>query len=172
MAPVSDWRWLLDRQSLGRTTGPGAQRGRWPPFNRLEAEVAPYDKRILLDFLLAQNEALLHDAKFNSMLLKSRLACFGEQSGTVTELVDHRKASATAQRANRFLIEYVAAQPPDGEFTIEVLDYYRVLGIAIEIIQRATTSDFLHYGLADFEVSVLGSGRLGVSREEPVTSAM
>lgn len=141
-------------------------------FNRLEAEVAPYDKRILLDFLLAQNEALLHDAKFNSMMLKSRLACFGEQSGTVTELVDHRKASATAQRANRFLIEYVAAQPPDGEFTIEVLDYYRVLGIAIEIIQRATTSDFLHYGLADFEVSVLGSGRLGVSREEPVTSAM
>lgn len=141
-------------------------------FARLEAEIAPYDKRTLLDFLVVQNEALLHDAKFNSMLLKSRLACFGERSGTVTELVDHRKASATAQRANRFLIEYVAAQPPDGQSTIEVLDYYRVLGIASEIIQRATTSDFLHYGLADFEVAVLGSGRLGVSREEPVTSAM
>jgi hypothetical protein len=141
-------------------------------FDRLEAEIARYDKRTLLDFLVVQNEALLHDAKFNSMMLKSRLACFGEQSGTITELVDHQKASATAQRANRFLIEYVAAQPPDGEFTIEVLDYYRVLGIAIEIIQRATTSDFLYYGLADFEVSVLGSGRLGVNREEPVTSAM
>ncbi len=141
-------------------------------FSRLEAEIASYDRRALLDFLVAQNEALLHDAKFNSIMLKSRLACFGEQSETVAELVDHRKASATAQRANRFLIEYVAAQPPGGERVIEVLDYYRVLGIAIELIRRATTSDFLHYGLADFEVSILGSGRLGVSREEPVTTAM
>ena len=110
--------------------------------------------------------------KFNAMMLRSRLACFGEQSHTVTELVQHRKESATAQRANRFLIEYVAAQPPAGTRTIEVLDYYRVLAIANEIIERATISDFLHYRLADFEVSILDSGRLGVSRDEPVTAAM
>ena len=66
----------------------------------------------------------------------------------------------------------MAAQPPDGERVIEVLDYYRILSIAIELIQRAITSDFLHYKLADFDVSILGSGRLGVSREEPVTAAM
>jgi hypothetical protein len=141
-------------------------------FQRLEGEVASYDQRILLDFLVAQNESLVHDARFNAMMLRSRLACFGERSHTVTELVQHRKESATAQRANRFLIEYVAAQPPAGTRTIEVLDYYRVLGIANEIIARATTSDFLHYGLADFEVSILDSGRLGVSRDEPVTEAM
>jgi hypothetical protein len=141
-------------------------------FERLEKEVALYDQRILLDFLVAQNESLAHDAKFNAIMLRSRLACFGEQSHTVTDLVEHRKDSATAQRANRFLIEYVAAQPPAGARTIEVLEYYRLLAIAEEIIQRATTSDFLHYGLADFEVSILGSGRLGVSRDEPVTAAM
>jgi hypothetical protein len=141
-------------------------------FERLEGEVASYDQRILLDFLVAQNESLVHDASFNAMMLRSRLACFGEQSHTVTELVQHRKESATAQRANRFLIEYVAAQPPSGTRTIEVLDYYRVLAMATEIIKRATTSDFLYYGLADFEVSILDSGRLGVSREEPVTAAM
>jgi hypothetical protein len=141
-------------------------------FERLEGEVASYDQRILLDFLVAQNESLVHDAKFNAMMLRSRLACFGEQSRAVTKLVQHRKESATAQRANRFLIEYVAAQPPSGARTIEVLDYYRVLALATEIIQRATTSDFLHYGLADFEVSILDSGRLGVSREEPVIAAM
>ncbi len=66
----------------------------------------------------------------------------------------------------------MAAQPPTGTRTIEVLDYYRVLGMASEIIDRATISDFLHYGLADFEVSILDSGRLGVSRDEPVTAAM
>ena len=141
-------------------------------FGRLEAEIASYDPRTLLDFLIAQNESLVHDGKFKAMMLRSRLACFGEQSHTVTELVQHRKDSATAQRANRFLIEYVAAQPPAGTRAIEVLDYYRVLAIANEIIERATISDFLHYRLADFEVSILDSGRLGVSRDEPVTAAM
>ena len=105
-------------------------------------------------------------------MLTSQLACFGEQSQTVTELVEHRKESATAQRANRFLIEYVAAQPPAGANTIAVRDYYRLLSIAKELIDRATASDFLHYDLADFQVSILDSGRLGLSREEPVTIAM
>lgn len=141
-------------------------------FGRLESEIASFDQRNLLDFLVAQNESLVHDAKFNELMLRSRLACFGEQSDTVTELVHHRNDSASAQRANRFLIEYVAAQPPKRTSPVEVLDYYRILVIASEIIERATISDFLSHNLADFQVSILDSGRLGVSREEPVTAAM
>jgi hypothetical protein len=141
-------------------------------FNILETEIAGYDQRILLDFLIAQNEALSHDAKFNAIMLKSRLACFGENSHTVMELVEHRKESASAQRASRFLIEYVAAQPPTGTSTIEVRDYYRLVSVAKELIDRATASDFLHYGIADFQVSLLDSGRLGLSRNESVTTAM
>jgi hypothetical protein len=172
--------WLRSPEGGGFSIGPLAGQRRVRALNaavehlfeRLEREVASYDQRSLLDFLIAQNESLLHDARFNSIMLRSRLACFGEQSHTVTELVQHQKESATAQRANRFLIEYVAARPPSGARTIQLLDYYRVLAIATEIIQRATTSDFLHYGLADFEVSILDSGRLGVSREEALTAAM
>lgn len=141
-------------------------------FELLENEIALYDQRILIDFLVLQNESLLYNAKFNTMVLRSRLACFGEQSHTVSELVQDRKDIATAHRANRFLIEYVAAQPPAGSRTMATLDYYRVLNIASEIIERATTSDFLNYKLADFQVSILESGRLGVSREEPVAVAM
>ena len=141
-------------------------------FDLLETEIAGYDQRNLLDFLIAQNEALTHGAKFNAIMLTSQLACFGEQSQTVTELVAHRKEGATAHRANRFLIEYVAAQPPAGANTTAIRDYYRLLSIAKEITERATASDFLYYELADFEVSILDSGRLGLSREEPVTIAM
>lgn len=141
-------------------------------FKRLEDEVAVFDRRILLDFLVSQNESLLHDARLSTTLLGSRLACFGEQSHTVAELVKHRKEVAAAHRANRFLIEYVAAQPPGGTCSVTVLDYYRILSIAKEIGERGTISDFLHYDLADFQVSILESGRLGVSREQPVTMAM
>lgn len=141
-------------------------------LNTLGAEVAGYDQQALLDFLIMQNESLSHDAKFKEIMLRSRLACFGESSHTVTELVEHRKKSAAAQRANRFLIEYVAAQPPVGASAVDVREYYRLLSLANELIDRATASDFLHYNIADFQVSILESGRLGLSRDASVITAM
>jgi hypothetical protein len=172
--------WLRSPSGGGFSTGVAQPDGRVPVLNsavshlftRLQEDVARYDCRRLIDFLITQNEALAHDSKFNAIMLKSRLACFGAQSHTVDELVQHRSTASHAHRANRFLIEYVAAQPPTAERQIEDLDYIRLLAIANEIVERGTTSDFLNYKLADFEVSILGSGRLGVSREEPVIQAM
>jgi hypothetical protein len=105
-------------------------------------------------------------------MLRSRLACFGADAETTKELVQHRSESATAHLANRFLIEYVAAQPPQGDRLPTTRGYYQLLGLAQEIIDRGTASDFLHYELADFEVSILKSGRLGMSRDEPVDLAI
>lgn len=138
----------------------------------IENEVAAFDGRALVDFLIAQNESLLYNARLDAKLLPSRLACFGEASDTVAELVQRRGEIAGAHRANRFLIEYVAAQPPSGSRALTSLDYLRLLSIAREIVEKATTSDFLRYRLADFQVSILESGRLGISRDEPVVLAM
>jgi hypothetical protein len=172
--------WLRSSDGGGFTIGARQPEGRVSLLNAavehlfglLEDEVAKYGSSQLLDFLIAQNEALVHDLKFNELMLRSRLACFGERSDTVDDLVQQRTSTAHAHRANRFLIEYAAAQPPAGERLMEDLDYIRLLTIADEIIERGTTSDFLNYKLADFKVSILGSGRLGVSREEPVIQAM
>lgn len=141
-------------------------------FDELKAELSRYEETDLLNFLVLQNEALTFHARRNSTLLRSRLACFGERSSTVSELVEDRKEFSAAHRANRFLLEYLSAVPPGGSRTIGVLDYYRLLSVAREIIERATVSDFLQYGLADFEVSILESGRLGVSRDDRVTKAI
>ncbi len=172
--------WLRSPSGGRFSTGVPQPDGRVPLLNAavehlfgvLEQEVAEYGSRQLLDFLIAQNEALVHDFKFKELMLRSRLACFGEKSDTVDDLVQQRTSTSHAHRANRFLIEYVAARPPTGERLMEDLDYIRLLAIANEIVERGTTSDFLNYKLADFEVSILGSGRLGVSREEPVIQAM
>ncbi|BDZ60063.1 hypothetical protein GCM10025872_37200 [Barrientosiimonas endolithica] len=141
-------------------------------FERLESEIVKYEPRGLLAYLIAQNESLLHNAKFLGMMLRSRIACFGESSEAATDLVGERKASSSAQRANRFLIEYVAARPPTGSEQVQARDYYGLLSIANEIAERGTASDFLHHRLADFEVSILESGRLGVERDHPVHQAM
>jgi len=141
-------------------------------FERLESEIVAYEPRGLLDYLIAQNESLLHNAKFLGIMLRARIACFGENSEAATDLVEERKASASAQRANRFLIEYVAARPPTGTEQVQTREYYGLLSIAREIAERGTASDFLHYRLADFEVSILESGRLGVEPDHPVHQAM
>ena len=105
-------------------------------------------------------------------MLRARIACFGESSEAATDLVEERKTSASAQRANRFLIEYVAARPPTGDEQIQTREYYGLLSIASEIAERGTASDFLYHRLADFEVSILESGRLGVEQDHPIHQAM
>ncbi|WP_152348300.1 hypothetical protein [Brevibacterium sp. CFH 10365] len=141
-------------------------------FDRLESEIVVYDSHDLLTYLIKQNESLLHDAKFLNTMLRARIACFGATSKVATGLVEERKASASAQRANRFLIEYVAARPPTGKARAQTLDYYELLSIAREITERGTASDFIYHGLADFEVSILESGRLGVERDHPIHQAI
>lgn len=172
--------WLRDPSGGGLPVGPLTGGDRSGVLNRavghlfslMESDIARYDQQVLLEYLVAQNEALTHFAKYNARMLRSRLACFGAGAETTKELVEHRSESATAQRANRFLIEYVAARPPTGERLPTTRDYHWLIGVAQEIIERGTASDFLHYELADFDVSILESGRLGMSRDEPVDKAM
>lgn len=172
--------WLRSASGAGLPVGQLAGKARTDALNaavghlfeRLVKQVSQFGSNELLDFLVLHNESLQYSAKLDTSVLASRLACFGEHSDEVTDLVDHRTRLTTAHRANRFLIEYVAAQPPAGSRPVTKLDYYRLLAIAKEIIERGTTSDFLHHRIADFDVSILPSGRLGVSREEPVTQAM
>ena len=141
-------------------------------FDRLRLQVDMFSPTTLVDYLVAQNESLLFAAKTDAMMLASRLACFGEHSETVVELVENRRRSISAQRANRFLIEYAAAQPPTGDRVVTSLEYYRLLELAKEIVDRGNASDLLNYKLADFEISILESGRLGQSRDQPVVMAM
>lgn len=141
-------------------------------LNRLQDATAAFDSAALIEYLIAQNEALLARARRDGVLLPQRLACFGSDSQYAVNMHEERRKIALAHRANRFLIELVAAEPPRGQRAVTVLDYLRILGIAEEIIQLGTASDFINYQLADFEVTILPSGRLGISRDAPVLGAI
>lgn len=141
-------------------------------FERLKKEISIYDRHQILDFLIDQNEALIHQYKTTLFSLESKIACFGENSSMATELNREYKEFVCAQRANRFLIEFVAACPPAGDCKINNLDYLRLLAISDEIISKGTTSDLLHHGLANYQVSILESGRLGISPDASIEVAM
>ena len=141
-------------------------------FERLKKEISIYDMHQILDFLIDQNEALIHQYKTTLFSLESKIACFGENSSMATELNREYKEFVCAQRANRFLIEFVSACPPTGDCKINNLDYLRLLAISDEIISKGTISDLLHHGLANYQVSILESGRLGISPDAPIEVAM
>ena len=141
-------------------------------FERLKKEISVYDGYQILDFLIDQNEALIHQYKTVLFSLESKIACFGENSSMPTELDRDYDEFVHAQRANRFLIEYVAACPPAGDCKINNLDYLRLLAISDEIIIKGTISNLLHRGLANYQVSILESGRLGISSDVPIEVAM
>ena len=66
-----------------------------------------------------------------------------------------------ASSACRFLVEYVAARPSEGEEPLSLDSYDRLIALASEIIQFGTASDYIHHDIIDIPMSIVPSGRLG-----------
>lgn len=133
-------------------------------FDRLTSTVAELDPAGLLEGLVIRHEALVHRNALQERTLGSRIACFAETKLLEDMIEELPEVNSTAVSL-RFLIEYVATCPPAGlrPMSIDVLD--RLTAHAGEIVNRGMISDVLNYELDDFDVSVLGSERLGVSRD-------
>lgn len=139
----------------------------------LARELAELDGHEALRKLLGLHEALLHETASDEKYLPIRIACFGEAASDVRRIRRHSQKATNSAIALRYLIERLSARPPAGVHALTVERYDLVLAIAAEIVNKGMLSDALHGGLADNEISVLRSGRLGVSREqEAFTRAM
>lgn len=125
----------------------------------LEREVEQF-RPTLLDDLLLRNEAILRERADAAFHLVPRLACFPGDLADAQKRVDGLDSAAVAER---FLIEYVAAQPPDGERGPSIGAVDRLFAIADTLIGRANASDIEHLGLANVNARILASGRLGIN---------
>ncbi|MFD4226766.1 hypothetical protein [Streptomyces sp. NPDC058545] len=114
--------------------------------------------------LMARHEALIRTEAHHNQVLPAKLACFGPDSQPALELANESRRRVVATQASRFLIEYVAATPPTGDLPLTLDSYDTLLAIAAELISRATLSDAIRYDFSTAQLSMLGSGRLGVSR--------
>ena len=134
-------------------------------YRKLEKLVATLDGAELLTTLLAYQEVSTREVFGRRFTVPTRLACFGQREELVRKLVKEIPAADEANLANRFLIEYVAARPPSGSrrLSLEIRD--QLMALALEIINWGMLSDTVHFGLADVDLSVLPSGRLGYDHE-------
>lgn len=101
------------------------------------------------------------------LLAPSQAACFGEDSSAIQRAIESRQQMTTTALASRFIIEFITASPPSGTTHMSVATYDRMLALATQIIELGYLSDATRYGLSSTELSILASGRLGSSRDDP-----
>jgi hypothetical protein len=164
-------RWL---ETQGFQVGPIAQDERVEMlklvvkryYESLAAMISTLSTDGLLSKLMAMDESLVFHASRSEATMKSQVACFGEGGDHAKKLLKNHLSLVETSVASRFLIEYVAACPPNGERELSLDFYDQLLAVAAEIISRATLSDAIHQGFSDCNLSILESRRLGVSTKD------
>lgn len=132
-------------------------------FKVMESEISELDGPTTLAWLVAHNEALID--RYSKLQINEPfyLACFETDAGPPSEFAKRVFGLFKADRACRFLIEYIAARPPTGSRRISYSVHDRLLALASKIVFFGTTSDDVKYRTDDPSLAVLGSGRIGIS---------
>jgi len=135
-------------------------------YRKLVDLVASLNPENLLEFLIAYQEAITRESSFRELTIPTQIACFSSETEMVHRLSEELPERANAATASRFVIEYVAACPPQGERPISLSVYDRLQALASLIIRFGFTSDLIHFQLANINLAMLPSGRLNVDREQ------
>jgi hypothetical protein len=133
-------------------------------FRELEKLVATIKRDELLDWLVVYHETIVSHQAMREFQVPSELACFSTSRQMVDRLRKEIPAIAQAAISSRFLIEYAVATQPSGIRPMSLAVYDRLLALASEIFNRGTLSDLIHYKLAEADISILASERLGVDQ--------
>ena len=130
-------------------------------YNKLHKLVATFDADELLTRLVAYDETNTRELVNREVMFAKRLSCFGDHGEPLKEMIRNTAAQTAASIGNRFLVEYVVAQPPNGTQRLSLESYDSLLAIAGEINYWGSLSEFLYFKLVDLEIDMLPSGRLG-----------
>lgn len=124
-----------------------------------------------LPWFVAQYERLIQAQARDRMGAPTQLACFGDTPATRERITRRADDSVHTALALRTVIEHLTACPPTGIRPVSLEVYDRALALANEALKRAYAYDGMKYGLHDLKVSILPSGRLGMSRGGALESA-
>ena len=120
----------------------------------------------LLEWLVAHHEQLFYQNAYTRLTIPTRIACYGQDSDFLEKTKQDLLTLRSTTIAIRFLIEYVTAMPPKGFRVISYSAYDHLIALSKRIVDLGYLSDYINYGLGDFRLQILESGRLGVDSGE------
>lgn len=140
-------------------------------YGRLQDRCAELSPDGPMEFVLAHHEALVNARAEHELLLPTRRACFGASPDMQEAMKEEHMEFANAGIATRFLVEYLAAQPPSGDEPLSLATYDELIALCSLIADLGFESDFMEFGIVEHELHVLPSGRIG-RPERPIEEAI
>jgi hypothetical protein len=111
----------------------------------------------VLEDVMTRNERLIADSERRRTILPARLATYPGSAATLRADVSRaNQASACC----RFLVEYVAAQPPGGDARWSLGRYDEALASVAELIDWANLSDAVYGGTSNVDLLMRKDGQL------------
>lgn len=142
-------------------------------FSEIERTVSGLkDPEQILKILILHYEALIHRREEKRITITTTLHCFSNRKSMIDKINEDLNNFNKLSISLRFLIEYVSACPPRGgtnAFSKEIFD--KLTALSSMLIQWANNSDLINYQLADLQVSMLPSQRLGTKHDNEYFSA-
>jgi hypothetical protein len=134
-------------------------------FRTIAKEIATLQGEGIHEFFILQSEAVVRESALDRLTLPTRIECFGSVERIRQQVERKIPELSHVALASRFLVEYTAAQPPQGYRPISLDLNDRLRALAHHMINFAMLSDAIHFKLQEYSVSLLPSNRLGIAGE-------
>lgn len=129
----------------------------------LQEKVSQLNPYNLVEAIYDDLEIVLYNLVLASKRYAWDIACYPEKENEF--LQDYNVLNKTSL-ALKFLMEYVAACPPDGDKVVGIGEYEYILAICSMIIDWAYKNDLFFYHIFDTPVEILQSDRIGMKHHE------
>lgn len=130
-------------------------------YNLLQKEIAQFSSENLIEMIYHDLEETLYNLLLAERRYASELACYPEKEKEF--LHDYNELNRTSL-ALKFMLEYVAAQPPKGLKFMGIGEYEYILAICSLIIEWAYKGDLFNYNIFNTKVEILPSNRVGMEQ--------
>lgn len=134
-------------------------------LDRLRSFLSEFAYQPLLEQLISNNEAAHHQRIMRTFTMATDIECFSDVNTRVEREKEEKIAITIAAVATRTLIEFIAAEPPEGKKFISKDDLDKLLAIAYQFFNWGSYYDQIELGLFDHRLSILKSGRIGRDTE-------
>ncbi len=129
--------------------------------NRLRTLLLKVAWQPLLEWLISNNEVIHHRRVSKSITMATDIACFSDIESRVEREKKVVQDINTTALATRTLIEFIAAEPPQGTSIVSMDELDELLAISYHIFNWGSFYDQIKLGVFNHRLSILGSGRIG-----------
>ncbi|MEJ2901519.1 SEC-C metal-binding domain-containing protein [Pedobacter panaciterrae] len=133
-------------------------------FDRLIELISRFPTADLLVLLMQRHESMIQSRAMGKLSYPALEACFGHYYDVFVEFSKKEADMVTANLSMRTLIEFVACEKSTGMEPVNDADADLMLAHMSELINYGALSDMIRFGIADPNMGMLASGRIGIDR--------